>query len=434
MVKEWSKSLLAMILVGALSGTTAIITTNRFLATSILFVAFTIIALYSLDREGKFSVGAVFPSKAKAEDPIEFTMQARSESGFGFYLVELPLPEAFLLREGSNIHAIFKGFRKGSWKFTFRAAGMRRGTFLLDHVNYTYYPALGVINKKDGKLETGGELEILPKLSIPKLRVKRLKSEQVSPKNSISRTGPISSDFESVREYQAGDSYRNINWKATARNSFSNLMVNQYEREGEKTLIYLLDRSFPMSRGTAEENPLEYGISFIFAHSRALMKENINTGFWTAQSGRGFSSQSVMPSSGIENEYRFRKALLRTEPLASKYVVYQVDPKFFTVVRETRATVLFITSVWKENYEELSRFIRRIRKYSGNVLLVNVLSSGIIMKHILSGIEAFYGKKTALRNSSRFLEELPRIRRVDWDPINEPLGYLVGSVSMVTGI
>ncbi|MCL4342312.1 MAG: hypothetical protein M1267_00445, partial [Candidatus Thermoplasmatota archaeon] len=87
MVKEWSKSLLAMILVGALSGTTAIITTNRFLATSILFVAFTIIALYSLDREGKFSVGAVFPSKAKAEDPIEFTMQARSESGFGFYLV-----------------------------------------------------------------------------------------------------------------------------------------------------------------------------------------------------------------------------------------------------------------------------------------------------------------------------------------------------------
>ncbi len=434
MVKKWSKSLLAMILIGGVSGITAVATTNRYLAMSILFVIFLLIMLYSLDKEGVITVNAEFPARAKAEEIVDFSLLVNAKGGFGFYVMEFPLPDAFLLKEDTNIHVFFKGFSAREKNFVFKAAGMRRGTFLLDRLNFTYYPAMGVINKKDGKITTGGEIEILPKVAIPNVKLRRMRSNENTPRNTISRIGPASSDFESVREYQTGDSYREINWKATARSAPSRIMVNQYLKEGEKTVLYLLDRSLTMSRGTTEENPLEYSISFIFAHSRTLMRENINTGFWTAQSGHGFHSPSVMPSSGVENENRFRRALLRVEPTGSNFVVYQVEPKFFTILRETSATVVLITSVWKENSAELANLVKRVRKYSRNIVLVNVISQGIIMKHLLTGIELFSGKRASLKLAHSYIERIPRTRRIDWDPSSESLGFVVTTLSRVIGI
>lgn len=433
MVKQWSIGLLSMIMVGGLISIVAIISTNHYLAASIIYVFLVIIILYSLDREGKISAVSRFPSRIKAEEPAEFSIAVSSGGGFGLFMIEFPLHDAFLLRDGTNIHIFFKGFSAYSSNFEFKAAGMRRGTFVIKQINYTYYPAMGIINSTSGSIGVGKEIEVMPKISAIKIVRRRMYSNRYTPRNTISRIGPVSSDFESIREYQPGDPYRNINWKATARNPSGRMMVNQYEREGEKTVIYLLDRSFTMTRGTTEENPLEYSIATIFSHSRLLMQEGINTGFWTAQSGKGFNSPSVMPSSGAENQQRFKRALLLVEPTASRFVVYSLDPHLLAMIKETGASVIFFTSIWKENSEELSKLLMKLIRYTRSIVLVNVISTGIISKHLLGGMEIIVGKKTAIRMSSRYMEKIPKVRRIDWEPVREGQGSVISAISRVIG-
>ncbi|MCL4314570.1 MAG: DUF58 domain-containing protein [Candidatus Thermoplasmatota archaeon] len=433
MVKQWSMGLLSMIIVGGLLSVVAIISTNHYLAASIIYVFLIIIILYSLDRDGEIEGECRFPGRVKAEETVEFSVFVNSGKGFGLFMIEFPLHEAFLLREGTNIHIFFKGFSPYAGSFEFKGAGMRRGTFLIRQVNYTYYPAMGIINSTSGSITVEKEIEVLPKISAIKLRRNRMYSNRYTPRNTISRIGPVSSDFESVREYQPGDPYRHINWKATARSPSGKMMVNRYEMEGEKTVIYILDRSFTMTRGTTEENPLEYSIAAIFSHSRLLMQEGVNTGFWTAQSGKGFTSPSVVPSSGAENEQRFKRALLLVEPTESRFVVYSFDPRLLAMIKETGASIIFFTSIWKENSEELSKALMKLIRYNRNIVLVNVISTGIISKHLLGGMEIFVGRRTALRMSARYLRNLPSVRRIDWEPAGEGQGSVISAISRVIG-
>jgi uncharacterized protein (DUF58 family) len=70
-------------------------------------------------------------------------------------------------------------------------------------------------------------------------------------------------DFLEVRDYQAGDLYRNINWKVTARrlsSSPSAIQVNEYEKEGKKMVWIFLDSATHMALGTTVKNTMEYAV------------------------------------------------------------------------------------------------------------------------------------------------------------------------------
>jgi uncharacterized protein (DUF58 family) len=71
------------------------------------------------------------------------------------------------------------------------------------------------------------------------------------------------SEFESLREYAAGDPFRTIDWKATARRG--KVMVAQYEAERSQQIVVALDAGRLMSARLGDRRKLDYSVSAALA-------------------------------------------------------------------------------------------------------------------------------------------------------------------------
>ncbi|MHA1792492.1 MAG: DUF58 domain-containing protein [Promethearchaeota archaeon] len=65
-------------------------------------------------------------------------------------------------------------------------------------------------------------------------------------------------DFHGIRQYQFGDEFRKINWKATAR--LGQIMVREYEMEKNINVLIAIDASSTMGAGILLNTKLEYSI------------------------------------------------------------------------------------------------------------------------------------------------------------------------------
>lgn len=80
-------------------------------------------------------------------------------------------------------------------------------------------------------------------------------------------------DFEQIREYVAGDNYRAVNWKATARRG--QLMVNLYQDERSQSLYCLLDKGRGLQSAFRQMTLFDYAVnaSLMLSHI-ALFKDD----------------------------------------------------------------------------------------------------------------------------------------------------------------
>jgi uncharacterized protein (DUF58 family) len=96
-----------------------------------------------------------------------------------------------------------------------------------------------------GGLERGGDLARRTRLLEAGLR-------------RIRRRG-VGTEFESLREYASGDSFRAIDWKATARRG--KVMVAQYEVERSQQIVVAIDAGRLMSARLGDRRKLDYAVS-----------------------------------------------------------------------------------------------------------------------------------------------------------------------------
>lgn len=66
------------------------------------------------------------------------------------------------------------------------------------------------------------------------------------------------SEFHGIREYQFGDEFRKINWRATAR--MSRIMVREMEQEKNINVLVAVDSSSTMGAGSILNNKLEFSL------------------------------------------------------------------------------------------------------------------------------------------------------------------------------
>lgn len=82
-----------------------------------------------------------------------------------------------------------------------------------------------------------------------------------------------SSEFEQIREYVAGDDYRKINWKATARKSY--LMVNNFQDERSQQIYCVVDKGRIMQMPFNGITLLDYAINTSLVMSNiALLRQD----------------------------------------------------------------------------------------------------------------------------------------------------------------
>jgi uncharacterized protein (DUF58 family) len=115
----------------------------------------------------------------------------------------------------------------------------QRGLYVFRHFDITAQDRLGVFRQKL-RLPARGQIAVLP--SVLKLRriAIRPRLTRIYSGNIPARQGGPGVEFFGVREYQAGDSLRWINWKSSARHPGS-LFSNEFEQERIADVGLVLD-------------------------------------------------------------------------------------------------------------------------------------------------------------------------------------------------
>ncbi|MGF7041478.1 DUF58 domain-containing protein [Mucilaginibacter lappiensis] len=170
-------------------------------------------------------------------------------------------------------------------------------------------------------------------------------------------------EFEQVKTYVAGDDYRTINWKATARQS--NLMVNSYTDEKSQHVYCVIDKSRAMKMPFEGLSLLDYAINASLVLSNvALLKED-KAGLITVSEKLG----AVVPAD--RRPAHLNKILEVLYKEKTRYLETNMELLYSTIrkVIKQRSLIVFFT-----NYESLNAlerqlpFLKRIAKY--HLLLV----------------------------------------------------------------
>jgi uncharacterized protein (DUF58 family) len=84
------------------------------------------------------------------------------------------------------------------------------------------------------------------------------------------------SEFESLREYQAGDAFRLVDWKATARRG--HLMISQYDIERSQNVIIALDCGRLMTPRIGLQRKFDYALTAALSVARIAEAASDNVG------------------------------------------------------------------------------------------------------------------------------------------------------------
>jgi uncharacterized protein (DUF58 family) len=86
----------------------------------------------------------------------------------------------------------------------------------------------------------------------------------------------VGSEFESLRDYQAGDAFRLVDWKATARRG--RLMVSQYDIERSQNVVIALDCGRLMTPRIGAQRKFDYALTAGLSVARIAQTAGDNVG------------------------------------------------------------------------------------------------------------------------------------------------------------
>ena len=172
-----------------------------------------------------------------------------------------------------------------------------------------------------------------------------------------------SMEFDQVKNYVAGDDYRTVNWKATARKG--ELMVNSYTDEKAQHIYCVIDKSRAMKMPFEGLSLLDYAINAsLILSSVALVKQD-KAGLITIAEKTG----SLVPADRRPTQLNKIMEVLYKEK--TRYLETDMEALYISVraALKQRSLVVFFTNF--ESMSALERqlpFLKRIAKF--HLLLV----------------------------------------------------------------
>jgi len=360
------------------------------------------------------------PQKVKVGEEFVLRAKVTVRGGFGIILVKLPphpgteAAQALRLLEGTNVHLFFKGLWPINKTLEIRFQALKKGEYFLRKAEYVYYNVFGAIRPISGAVETAGSVTVLPQIALIKMSPK-LRQREIVPRASRTKVGPPSTDFSYIREYLPGDPFKFINWKASAR--LNELMVNEYEREGSRTVILVVDRGSNMLIGTNVENALEYAVPLAATLARSFIRSGASVGLYGLP-----PEPQVYPSTGEEQFLRILRKLiaLRVKEGFSKA---GSELRLARIINVGRPFLVFITNLESRmDALRVAFFLRRLNVWG---VVVDVVPDNLPLRYMLQ--KSITLPWTVSRQE--YYRLLPkRFRVVSWDPAYESLGTAVVKV------
>jgi len=149
-----------------------------------------------------------------------------------------------------------------------------------------YYPFPGLrveardhfgLVSREGTIPTPGQLFVLPSVLRLKQIAIRTRKTRVYSGTIPARVGGPGVEFFGLREYQAGDSPRWINWRASARHAFS-MYSNEFEQERVADIGIVLDGRLKTNIFDKEHSLFEYSIMAVAAMADVLLSQGNRVG------------------------------------------------------------------------------------------------------------------------------------------------------------
>jgi len=397
----------------------------------------------------------------EVDEELEVSRSVTVREGWGLVTLGEELPSSFELLKGNNFHVFWKEPRPTEIELRYRVKCTRRGTYQLNKLNWEARHPMYMTPTLSGVFPTGQELIVKPKgLRIKRIRQQKIFTKIPMPAESRIKIGVPTTDFKELRAYSWGDSYKQINWKATARNyrGVQHIpIVNEYEKEGRRVVFIFLDTSTSLSLGTDLRNSFEYAVQAVLGLSEFYISRQCKLGLALYNSESGVRDDDkvrhlsgsfrehdqgdsmvkpvhtgigkgvlLFPETGKIQQYRVHRMLLDTE-MASTY--YSLDEAVGYVrghLRGTNPLFVIVTRVHDQNFDslvsgvrELTKYTRKTRRQSPNIMVVNVSGYSLTVKN--------RGDKTAAQlleyQENAYLNRLRGLglMAVNWHPTRQSI-------------
>ncbi|OPY32592.1 MAG: hypothetical protein A4E32_01174 [Methanomassiliicoccales archaeon PtaU1.Bin124] len=356
---------------------------------------------------------------AIVNEVVEVTSEFNVGEGTGMVTCHEQLPRHFQLVEGSNFHVFFKEDGAVQRSFSYKVKCTKRGVYQIGAHTLESYNALGLEEMMVVRFDKSTDLLVIHRSIDPRrMRDPRLTSRIPLPITSISRIGPLTTDFKEIREYRPGDMFKSINWKATARlSNGQKLMVNEYEREGRKTVWILLDCGPGMAQGTNVQNAFEYAVQAASGLADYYLGRNCSVGMVL------FNKDKVIyPDLGRRQRELIGRTLMRMEMSfmdgGLRYLVRSLKGH----LQGTSPLFIVITNVRDRNVDDIKNGMRDLKRYSGpRATSIVIHVSG---NHL--GAEGPLDDLASVMANMNDLPELKELRKegtfvVPWDPQRQNL-------------
>ena len=304
--------------------------------------------------------------KINVDDQIADRITVEVNGGPGVVTTADVLPKTFELKDGTNFKALWKGLAPITIEFGYRAACSKRGKFDLDEISYEVRHPLQITENKLGHIESKRTILVQPQpLYVRKVREQKSISQIPMPMDARFRFGIPTTDFREIRNYTPGDSYRMINWKASAKRLSrrpGEFLVNEYEKEGKKVVWIFLDSSVRMALGTTIKNTMEYSIRAALGFTHFYIDRDCRVGFCVYDND-AYQWEGSFQSTPIENMIG---NLGRIYQLENPSLLEPIEPK--KQWRKNESRVLYPDIGKRQLYRITKEMLRVDIKYSNESL------------------------------------------------------------------
>lgn len=162
-------------------------------------------------------------------------------------------------------------------------------------------------------------------------------------------------DFHQLRDYRAGDSLRQVDWKASARNQ--RLISREYQEDRDQQVLFLLDCGRRMGHRGDGRSHLDDALDAMLLLAFAALRQGDAVGMMSF----GGEARWCAPRKGAEtiNALLQLSYDLQAQPLATDYlaIAQQVLRR-----QRRRSLIVLLTNTRDEDYAELLQAARLLRR------------------------------------------------------------------------
>ncbi len=375
-------------------------------------------------------------------ETIEISLDIEVHDGIGIVEISEILPRHFEVAEGSSYKLIWKGMGLKKYRLVYKLRCTTSGTYHIGNtaikVSHSIFGHVYSFMERNPKI-----IEVSPKL------FDSTKSKSISnfskipmPLGSVSNLGMSTLEFKEIRQYCYGDSFKSINWKATARNLNKGgywPIVNDYEKEGKKSVWIYLNVSTSMSMGSNINNSFESGLEAVNSLADFYLRQNAFVAFGTYNDMQEF----IYPGSGQKHYFKILKTILKCSSNignSRKNGNKQISLKEAVIsnkkyISGSEPLFIIVTRYYDKFYDALSEGIDEMSKYTSfrrggyKIMVINIIGYGMAAS---TELEKLCAELMQLRD----YKNIHRLRKkciwIDWDP--SQMSFSKALISQVVGI